>query len=109
MNSAVLDNAASWVNVAYIASVGLTVILSILAVFISHQRASVRDIELKKVQAHSAQQIALANGRSAEANAVAAEAESRTAAATVAQEELRRENLGLSMQLEQERKLRLEL
>jgi hypothetical protein len=109
MNHAVLDNAASWVNVVYIASVGLTVILSIVALFISHQRASIRDIEVKKIQAYSAQQIALANGRSAEANAVAAEAESRTASATVAQEELRKQNLMLSMQLEQERKLRLEL
>jgi hypothetical protein len=37
-----------------------------------------------------------------------AQAESRSAAATLAQEELRKQNLVLSVQLEQERKLRLE-
>ncbi|HEY2382830.1 MAG TPA: hypothetical protein VGK48_16770 [Terriglobia bacterium] len=115
MSPIFLDKASYWVNLAYIGSVSLTLVVSVLAVFISQQRAAVRDAELKKVQADSAQQVALANERTAsaaqhtaEANVVVAQAESRTAAATRAQEELRKQNLVLSVQLEQERKLRAE-
>src|SRR5579871_707669 len=115
MNPVFLDKASYWVNLAYIGSICLTLVVSVLAVFLSQQRAAVRDAELKKVQADSAQQVAQANERTAsaaqhtaEANAVVAEAESRTAAATLAQEELRKQNLVLSVQLEQERKLRLD-
>src|SRR5437667_296242 len=109
MNSVLLDTAADWVNFMYIALVCLTLTASIIAVFLSYQRTSMRDNEVKKVQGQSALEVASANERSAEANqrevaarAIAAEAESRTAAAAAAQEELRKNNLELSVQLEQE-------
>ena len=115
MNPIFLDKATYWVNLAYVGSVCLTLVVSVLAVFLSQQRAAVRDAELKKVQAVSAQQVAQANEHTAsaaqhtaEANALVAQAESRTAVATLAQEELRKQNLVLSVELEQERKLRVE-
>jgi hypothetical protein len=116
MDSVLLEKAAYWVNFAYIATICLTLIASVVAVFISHQRASLRDAELKKVQAESARDVANANERSAtaneraaSANAVAAQAQSQAAAATLTQEQLRKQNLELSIQLEQEKRMRLEV
>lgn len=115
MDPALLDNAAYWVTFAYIAIIGLTLIASVVAVFLSHQRATLRDAELKKVQAESAREIAMANEhsaaaneRAASANAVASQAQFQVAAATLTQEQLRKQNLELSIQLEQEKRLRLE-
>jgi hypothetical protein len=116
MDPSYLDKAAYWVNLAYIATVCLTLIATVVVVFISYQRAAVRDVELKKVQADAARQVATANQLSAQAsehaasaNAAASEAQSEAANATLAQEKLRKENLQLSIQLEQEKRLRLEV
>src|SRR4051812_45343326 len=105
MDPALLDKAAYWVTFAYIATIGLTLIVSVIAVFLSHQRATLRDAELKKVQAESAREVATANEhssaaneRAASANAMASQAQSQAAAATLTQEQLRKQNLELSIQ-----------
>jgi hypothetical protein len=92
---ALLDKAAFWINLAYIASVGLTVLTSVVIVFLSHQRAALRDLELKKVQLQAEER--------------ASEAQAKAAAATMTEAQLRQENLQLSTQLEREKELRLEV
>ena len=90
MNSALLDNASYWVSIAFIASVSLTLIAAVVIVYISHQRSAVKDAELKKLSADSLL------------------AESQAASLALAQEQLRQQNLELSVQVEQEKRLRLE-
>ena len=116
MDPGLLDKAAYWVTFAYIATICLTLIASVVAVFLSHQRATLRDTELKKVQAESAREVATANEhsaaaneRAASANAIASQAQSQAATATLTQEQLRKQNLELSIQLEQEKRLRMEM
>jgi hypothetical protein len=78
------DKVAYWINLAYIASVCLTILTSVLVVFLSHQRAALKDLELKKGRAQAEKHIA-------------------------AEAQLRKENLQLSIQLEREKELRLEI
>src|SRR5687767_10273798 len=66
-DAAFLDRAGYWINLIYICLVCLTMMAGVVAVFVSHQRTALRDAELKRVRAESAQQIAAANLRSADA------------------------------------------
>jgi len=116
MDVAFLDKAAYWVNLVYVASVGLTMATSVVVVYISYQRAALRDFELKKVQSQSEERVAAANQLAAEANqrvassnAEAAKAESKAADASLAEAQIRKENLQLSIQLEREKQARLEI
>jgi len=116
VDAAFLDKAAYWVNLVYIASVCLTMATSVVVVFISYQRAALRDFELKKVESQSQERIAVANQQVAEANqraaasnAEAAEAQSKAGAVALAEAQVRKENLQLSIQLESEKALRLEM
>jgi hypothetical protein len=103
-----LDKAGDWINLIYIASVCVTILTSLVVVFLSHQRAALKDLELKKVRVQAQERIAAANQRAAAANAAAAEAQAKAASATLAAAQLRKENLQLSIQLEREKELRLE-
>jgi len=112
---AFLDKAAYWVNLAYIASVCLTVATSVVVVFISQQRAAVRGTDVEKVQKEAEARIAVANQQSAESNqraavlnAQAAQAQAQAAAAALAEAKIRKENLQLAADLEHERNLRLQ-
>jgi hypothetical protein len=113
---AFLDKAAYWMNLAYIASVCLILATSVIVVYISHQRATLRGLNLERVQKQSAERLAAANQQSAEANQRAAaltkevaDAQAKAAAAALAEARLQKENLQLSMDLERERSLRLEI
>jgi hypothetical protein len=116
LDIAVLDKAAYWVNVAYIASVFLTLVLSVLVVFLSNRRSALKSQELESLQAAAAERLAVATQRAAEADqraaaaaAAASKAQSDAAASLREQEQLRKANLQLSMDLETEKRLRLEL
>ena len=93
---ALLDKVAYWISFAHIASVCLTILTSVVVVFLSHQRAALRDVELKKVQVQAEERIATAIEQFAEANrrfvtsnAAAAEAQAKAAAATPPEAQLR--------------------
>jgi len=75
---ALLDKVAYWINLAHIASVCLTILTSVVVVFLSHQRAALRDVELKKVQVQAEERIATAIEQFAEANRRAVRSEEHT-------------------------------
>jgi len=118
-----LDKAVYWVNIAYIASVCLTLATTFMVVFLSHQRSSEREAAVKRVELDSQQRIldsqqrvleseqrvAAANERAATSNSHAAEWETETASANLAREKLRKENLQLSTELEHQKRLRMEV
>lgn len=87
-----IDKASFWINLAYAGAVLLALALSVIAVFLSNQRAALRDIELRKTEAQ-------------------AQAQEQIASAThlLAQAQLTKENLQLSIELEREKRLRLEI
>ena len=113
---AFLDEAAYWVNLAYIVLVCLTLATSVVVVFISHQRSALGGTDVERVQRDSEARIAAANQQSAEANqraaalnAEAAQAQARAAAAALAEAQLRKENLQLAAELEREKNTRLQI
>jgi hypothetical protein len=111
-----LDNAASWVNMLYIALVTLTLLATVVIVVLSHQRLTAKEEELKRVRAEMQQRVAAANQRYTEAferasksDAALTKAQSDIAAAILAQAQLRKQNIQLSTELEREKQLRLEV
>jgi hypothetical protein len=104
-----LDKAVYWVNLAYIASVSLTIITTVMIVVLSHQRSAERDARLKTFQLDSEQRVAAANLRASESNVVAAKAVAEAQSMSLTHEQLRKENLQLSVELERQKKLRLEI
>jgi hypothetical protein len=96
-----LDKAAYWADIAYIAAVGLTLMMSVVVVYLSHQRSASKDAEAKRLAAESAERVAKAAQQSAEAN-------ERAASSDAVASQLRKDNLKLSIELEQEKRLRAE-
>jgi hypothetical protein len=96
-----LDKAAYWADIGYISAVTLTVIMSVAVVYISHQRSALKDTELKRIQSDSAELVAKANQQYTEAN-------QRAASSDAVASQLRKDNLKLSLELEQEKRLRVE-
>ena len=89
------------VNLAYLAGTALIVIAALLSIF-SHRRSEQKRIQFTKLQLDAEKRVADANKRAAAADEAAA-------SATRALEQLRREILTLSAELEHEKKLRLEM
>src|SRR5215475_10954919 len=95
---ALLEN---WVNLAYLAGSALVVIAALLAIF-SHRRSEEKRTRFTKLQLDAEKRVADANKRTAAADEAAA-------SAARALEQLREENLALSVELEHEKRLRLEM
>jgi hypothetical protein len=95
-----LDKAAHWADLAYIVTVGLTVMMSVAVMYISHQRSALKDAEAKRLEAESAERVAKATQQYTEAN-------ERAASAEAVASQLRKNNLDLSNELEQEKRLRV--
>jgi hypothetical protein len=113
---AFFEKAAFWVNFAVIATASLTLVLSVLLVFLSNRRSALRSTELESAQAASAERAAAASQRAADADGraaaaieSAAKAQSEAAAAVREREQLRKANVQLTSDLEREKRLRLEL
>ena len=92
----------NWINIAYFAGFALTVIIALLAVYSFRRRSAERETESTRIQLEIRKRLSAANQRAAAANEAAA-------SAALAQEQLRKEILDLSVQLEREKRLRLEL
>jgi hypothetical protein len=104
-----LDKAVYWVNIAYIASVGLTIIASLMVYYLSQQRSGLMDAQIKKAGYDSQRDAATANQRAAEANLVAEKAQAEKTQLAIREEQLKKQNLDLSMELERQKQTRLEL
>ncbi len=94
---------ADWINVVYLIALSVTLATSVLAVLLSHRRTSALQAELQKVRAESTRP---SPGR--EVNRDFQSQPSPQAAESVDRDELSRKNVELSIQLEKERRLRLE-
>jgi hypothetical protein len=92
----------NWFDVTHIVGFVFILIAALLAVYFSNRRSVEKEAQFKKLQLEAQRRVAAANKRAAAANEAA-----RSAAS--AQEQLRKEMLDLSAQLEHERKLRLEM
>lgn len=92
----------SWGNIASMAGFALMLIAVLLAVYFSHRRSAEKETQFTKLQLEIQKRVAAANQRAAAANEAAA-------SAALAQERLRKEILDLSVQLEREKRLRLEV
>ena len=92
----------NWINIAYFAGFALTVIIALLAVYSFRRRSAERETEFTRIQLEIRKRLSAANQRAAAANEAAA-------SAALAQEQLRKEILDLSVQLEREKRLRLEM
>ncbi len=103
-----LEKAVYWVNIAYIASVGLTIIMSVMVVFLSRQKSTLFDAQLKQAGMDAQRDAATANLRAAEANLEAEKAHSERAALAIKEEQLQKQNLELSAELERQTRARLE-
>jgi hypothetical protein len=104
-----LDKAVYWVNIAYIASVGLTIIASLMIFYLSQQRTGLMDAQIKKAGFDSQRDAATANQRAAEANLIAEKAQAEKTQLAIREEQLKKQNLDLSMELERQKQARLEL
>jgi hypothetical protein len=91
----------NWVNVAFIAGSAL-VLLSALLTVLSYRRYREKENQLTKLQLDTQRRLADADKRVEAANEAAV-------SAALAQEQLRKEILALSVQLEREKRLRLEM
>jgi hypothetical protein len=91
----------NWVNLAYLAGSALIGIAALLAIF-SHRRSEEKRTHFTKLQLDAEKRVADANKRAAAADEAAASAAN-------AQEQLRKEILALSVELEREKRLRLEM
>src|SRR5215471_17178667 len=89
------------VNLAYLAGTALIVIAALLSIF-SHRRSEVKRTRFTKLQLDAEKRVADANKRTAAADDAAA-------SAARALEQLRKEILALSVELEHEKRLRLEM
>jgi hypothetical protein len=94
------------VSVAYIAGFALIAIAGLLAAYLSHRRSAEKEAAFTTLQLEAQRRVAAANKRAADAAAAASEA---AASAAVAQEQQRKEILDLTVQLEGEQRLRLEM
>jgi hypothetical protein len=92
----------NWINITYIAGFALILIAALLAAHSSRRRSAEQEAESTKVQLEIKKRLTAANQRAAAANEAAA-------SAALAQEQLRKEILDLSVQLEREKRLRLEM
>src|SRR6059036_281947 len=88
-----LDKAVYWVNIAYIASVGLTIIASLMVYYLSQQRSGLMDAQIKKAGYDSQRDAATANQRAAEANLVAEKAQAEKTQLAIREEQLKKQNL----------------
>jgi hypothetical protein len=104
-----LDRAVYWVNIAYIASVGLTIIAGLMMLYLSQQRSGLMADQVKKAGYDSQRDAATANQRAAEANLVAERAQAERTQLAIREEQLKKQNLDLSMELERQKQSRLEL
>src|SRR5215470_6136076 len=92
----------NWVNLAYLAGSALIVIAAALLSIFSHRRSEEKRTQFAKLQLDAEKRVADANKRAATADEAAA-------SAARAQEQLRKEILALSVELEHEKRLRLEM
>jgi len=104
-----LDKAVFWVNVAYIASVSLTIIASLMIYYLSQQRTGLLDAQIKQAGFDSQRDAANANQRAAEATLVAEKAQAEKSQLAIREEQLKKQNLDLAMELERQKQASLEL
>jgi hypothetical protein len=92
----------NWLNLAYLAGSALIVIAAALLAIFSHRRSEGKRTQFTKLQLDAEKRVADANKRAAAADEAAA-------SAARAEEQLRKEILGLSVELEHEKRLRQEV
>src|SRR5262245_48493543 len=96
-DSLMLDKAVYWVNIAYIASVSLTIVASVMIFYLSRQRVGLLDAQIKKAGYDSQRDAATANQKAAEANLIAEKAQAEKSQLAIREEQLKKQNLDLAM------------
>jgi len=111
-----LERGLNWATLAYVVFVCLAAATSFLLALFAGRVTSAKEMELKRLESTSAEVVAHAHAGAARANAQAAMAhteqrrlEADLAHAQAHHELLRKENLGLQLEVEKERVARLQL